>query len=260
MLYLSSLFQERYPKIFLGIAKHIPTQQIPNTKDIWLRDFMPIKNTSNEWVLFRYYPKYLRNKKYQSLISDNQNICNKLNIQYMQSSIILDGGSVVHKNNIYFVSERVLQDNPKLSKVDVLSALEHTFKTDHIILIPEAPNDFTGHLDGVLSILNAQTILVNNYLDDYSKLLHKRLNTYHFNIEQLPYNPYSNKTYQSAQGIYINFIETDSLLIVPIFNQKEDESALLKLSQCFPKLSIIPILCNDLAKEGGLLHCISWQD
>ena len=57
MLYLSALFKERYPKIFRDLTSHISIKEIPNTKDIWIRDF----------ILFNYLPQYLNNIKYQPL-------------------------------------------------------------------------------------------------------------------------------------------------------------------------------------------------
>lgn len=259
MLHLSSLFKEKFPKKFQDITSHTAIHEIPNTKDMWIRDFMPIKNTANDWVLFRYFPKYLRNPNYHSLITDNIQICNELGIAYTYCDMILDGGSVVYKDGLYFVSERILTDNPSIHKTQITPILEDIFKTDKIIFLPEAPKDFTGHLDGVLSILDNKTILLNDYNDEYGNRVRNILKAYQFNIETIPYHPYSNKTYQSAKGIYINYVKTESHILVPIFNQKEDELALNKLHDLFPQMRIIPILCNDLAKEGGLLHCVSWQ-
>jgi len=259
MIYFSALFKERYPSIFHQILKYSSIKQIPNTKDIWIRDFMPIKNTSNDWILFRYFPKYLSNPKYHSLITDNVHTCNELDIAYTCCDLILDGGSVIYSDDIYFVSERILIDNPANSKTQIIQILEGLFKTNRVILLPEAPKDFTGHLDGVISILDHNTILLNDYNDEYGNRVRNILKSHRFSIETLPYNPYSNKTYQSAKGIYINFIKTDHLLLTPIFKQSEDDLAINKLQDLFPKHVLAPIYCNDLAKEGGLLHCISWE-
>ncbi|RZK49279.1 MAG: hypothetical protein EOO99_06370 [Pedobacter sp.] len=259
MIYFSALFKERFPDIHQQISSHMVIKYIPNTQDIWIRDFMPITNTELEYILFRYYPKYLNYPKYHSLITGNTQICNELDIAYTYSDLILDGGSVVYNNGLYFVSERILVDNPSFSKNQIIQILEGLFKTDIVILLPEAPNDFTGHLDGVISILDHNTILMNDYNDEYGYRVRNILKSQQFDIETLPYNPYSNKTYQSAKGIYINFIKTDHLLLTPIFKQREDDLAINKLQDLFPKHVLAPIYCNDLAKEGGLLHCISWE-
>lgn len=103
------------------------------------------------------------------------------------------------------------------------------------------------------------TILVNDYNDEYKDRLRNILHRYKFDIEILPYHPYSNKTYPSAKGIYINYIKTENKILVPVFNQEEDDFAISKLSSLLPKMDITPILCSDLAKEGGLLHCVTWE-
>lgn len=43
MLYLSSLFKEKFPKIFQDITSHTAIHEIPNTKDIWIRDLCLLK-------------------------------------------------------------------------------------------------------------------------------------------------------------------------------------------------------------------------
>lgn len=260
MIYISVLFKERYHQINKEIARFTEVKEIPNTNDIWIRDFMPIKNTDQEWVLFRYFPKYLSNPKYHSLITDNRSICVEQNIAYTYSDIILDGGSVVYKDGLYFVSERILLDNPSWNKTQLHKALEILLKTDNIIFLPEAPNDFTGHLDGIMTILDDKTILINDYQDEYREKIFNRLKGHNFNLETIPYNPYANKSYQSAQGIYINYIKTENYIFAPIFEKKEDELALTKIERIYPKHKVIPILCNKLALQGGILHCVSWQD
>lgn len=260
MIYFSSRFRERYPKIFQSINEHIEITEIPYTNDIWIRDFMPIRNSQKEWILFKYYPKYLRSAKYHSLISDNINICQHLDLDFTFNPLILDAGSIVYRNKLYLISERILIDNPKLSKSKIFDILVGALKTDQIFFLPEAPHDFTGHLDGMLSIVDDKTILINDYKDEFKETLTKALQALSFNIETLPYNPYSNMSYQSAKGIYINFFQTETKLFLPIFNQHEDSFAEAKLSAIFPKQRIVPIDCNDISNEGGLLHCVSWED
>ena len=48
--------------------------------------------------------------------------------------------------------------------------------------------------------------------------------------EELPYNPYKNKPYTSAEGIYVNYLQMQDIIIFPIFNQDEDDEAVKKLS------------------------------
>ena len=41
-------------------AHNIPYRFLPNAKDIWLRDFMPVRTGSGKLVSFRYEPSYLK--------------------------------------------------------------------------------------------------------------------------------------------------------------------------------------------------------
>lgn len=258
MLYISDLLENRYPSVAGCLKQVTEIGTIPRTKDVWVRDFMPIRNTRDEWMLFQYFSKYLQNPKYRSLITDNKAVCKEMRLDFTYSSIILDGGSVVYRDMLYFVSERVLRDNAQFSRIQIRDILISLFKTDQVILLPEEPNDFTGHLDGVLAILDHKTILVNSGQSEYNQRLRNTLKDYRFEVELLPCSVHKNRTYQSARGIYMNYIVHESNLLVPVFSQKLDEVVLQRLSSLYPTHSITPIECNELAKEGGLLHCISW--
>ncbi|OYD45432.1 hypothetical protein CHU00_12365 [Sphingobacterium cellulitidis] len=259
MIFVSSLLKDKYSSIFNDLKKNVQVKEIPNTKDIWIRDFMPIWSNNNSWVLFQYFPKYLRNPKFQNLISDNRSICNQLGIDYQYSEIILDGGSVVYFKDIFLVSDRIYQDNPSLSKQQIRTSLENLFHSDKIIIVPAIDHDFTGHLDGILTIIDSNLVLINDFQEEEYKNQLIKLISPIFDIEFLPYNPYKNRTYQSAKGVYMNFIETTDFVLVPVFKQIEDELAIDKLNALYSKKTIVPINCNELAIEGGLLHCISWS-
>ena len=64
MIYFSNtLFQ--HPAAF-GVISSLDAHNIPyrfffGTKDIWLRDFMPVRTGSGKLVSFRYEPSYLKN-------------------------------------------------------------------------------------------------------------------------------------------------------------------------------------------------------
>ena len=54
-IYLSSILKREFPKTFLDIEnslkdeRDIKLEYLDNTKDIWLRDFMPIKINSGKY-------------------------------------------------------------------------------------------------------------------------------------------------------------------------------------------------------------------
>ena len=66
MFCLSGLLSYIYPSDTANLTAaldthNIPYRFLPNTKDIWVRDFMPVRTGSGKLVSFRYEPSYLKN-------------------------------------------------------------------------------------------------------------------------------------------------------------------------------------------------------
>jgi len=47
-------------------------------------------------------------------------------------------------------------------------------------------------------------------------------------------------------------------LIVPVYGLPEDEQVVYVFEQLFKGQKIEILDCNEIAKEGGVLNCISW--
>jgi agmatine deiminase len=62
-----------------------------------------------------------------------------------------------------------------------------------------------------------------------------------------------------ANGIYINYLQMNQALFVPVFNQSEDEEALKKIRNLFPNTKVVPVESSEIAREGGILNCITWN-
>mgnify|MGYP000097644448 CR=1 FL=1 len=94
-------------------AHNVPYHFLSNTKDIWLRDFMPVRTDSGRLVSFRYEPSYLNG--FPSLRTDfRQEIAPQLHLPVTYSGINLDGGNVVYSpsHQKVIVSDRVFAENP----------------------------------------------------------------------------------------------------------------------------------------------------
>lgn len=53
-------------------------------------------------------------------------------------------------------------------------------------------------------------------------------------------------------------LRVGDVVIVPGYGRSEDEFAVAKLRQVMPEATVIQVPRRDLAKEGGVLNCISW--
>lgn len=75
--------------------------------------------------------------------------------------------------------------------------------------------------------------------------------------ETLPYSTTSNGNDKDAAGIYLNFLQLEDCIIMPVFDRPEDSEAAARLEKLYGK-EIIGIKASELAAEGGIINCISW--
>ena len=101
MLYFSALLKTnpKYSKsagnLFSALSKCGEEYTFfDGAKDIWARDYMPVKTRSGKYISFRYEPCYL--KDYPQMKTDFKNdVAPKLGLPVIYSNINLDGGNIV---------------------------------------------------------------------------------------------------------------------------------------------------------------------
>ncbi|KAA3436739.1 agmatine deiminase family protein [Rufibacter hautae] len=266
-LYLADTLLKLYPDFYQRFEQTLKEAGIehsllPNTKDVWAVDYMPIQVTRDEFVQFVYNPSYLQAKVWQKTISNVDSICTSINLQPKKSNILVDGGNVVKAKNKVIMCQRVFTENPHIPEKKLIKELQELFQVDQLIFIPTQPKDFTGHADGMVRFLDEKTVLINDYSKekkDFQLLVKSALHNAGLDWVEIPYNPYSNKKDKHANGIYINFLQMKGTLVLPVFGQKEDEETVKLFGQLFPNVSIATVDSNEIALEGGILNCITWN-
>ncbi len=232
---------------------------LDNTKDIWIRDFMPIQVSPNHFVCFQYSPSYLKN--HSELISDQKKICKSLDIDTIYSSIRIDGGNIVKGNQKVILTDRIFSENPDRKHLDLIKEIESLLQLE-VLIFPAEKDDFLGHSDGLVRFLDDKTILINQlsvYPPEYRKKLETAIQKYQLETLEIPFARTKDKV--SAVGYYINFLEFRDTIYLPIFHkmEKSNEDAIEKLGSLYQDREIIPILLTSIADHGGLLNCISWS-
>lgn len=266
MLYLSSIletnptYKPAADRLFAAFeSAGIAYRLLDGTHDIWLRDFMPVQIRGGSFVSFRYEPSYLENEP-----ELRTNFKNDLSLQFSfpvtYSDINLDGGNVVFSpsKEKAIISDRILKENPNYTQAELIKILEQQLKAQ-VILIPslKKKNDMTGHADGMVRFVNENTVIGNcvpskNGLEQRIK---SALQKYGIGVIDFPYFSSSN---DSAVGCYLNFLETERHIFLPVFDNAMDDKAIAAAEEIFPK-TIVPVNINEIAKEGGVLNCISWE-
>lgn len=269
-LYLSPLLKEFYPRFWKNFKialeeANVQPRFLEGTKDVWCVDFMPIQIGSNRFIQFVYDPLYLKKQSLRKYVSNPNLVTNKLGIdsQITSSDIVLDGGNVVRYNGICIMTTRIFIDNPNYSEAELIRALTELLELDQLIVIPEQPDDPTGHSDGMVRFLDRQTVLINDYSKDadpnFQKELHGCLREANLELVTIPTSMYDNRSCDDATGDYINFIQMDGVVFLPVFNRRHDNEVIRRFEGLFPKSSVIPVESSQLSKDGGVLNCVSWN-
>ncbi|OGX88594.1 agmatine deiminase family protein [Hymenobacter glacialis] len=265
--YLADTLAPRFPAAAAALtaaltAAGAAVNTLPGTCDVWARDYMPLPTPSGNQVLFRYTPDYLRPRRYHSTITDAAAVLRRLGLPFTSSPLVVDGGNVVRRFGRVVMTDKVLRENPEVPQTQLLASLANALEVDHIDLVPAHPRDFTGHADGLVHLLDERTALINDCRAQEPSLwanLQAALHRAGFDCVPLPYNPYQNPDFTSAVGEYINFLCVGSTLIVPTYQQPEDDAVQRCLQGLYPGHDIISVDGRAIARQGGVFHCVTWS-
>lgn len=272
IVYLSELLKERFPDCFYRLTsileKHnVEYRLLKGTKDIWCRDYMPIQTESGKLIQFRYDPSYLKGKKeWEDSRSDVREVCRQNGFEPVFSTINLDGGNVLLCSGRAIVSDRIFSENPEYDdKEQLIRELSELLEAE-IIVIPAQKGDYTGHADGMVRFVNHDTILGNNRSEEYknwSNGIEKVLKDKNIKYIDVPffYGYKDSKHPENAIGIYVNYLEVGNLIVLPVFEVEgnKDAEAIETFKRVFPNKIIETINYNEIALEGGVLNCSTWN-
>ena len=271
-VYLSSLIREneKYLPFWSRLEPILTKNQIgygfiENTRDIWCRDYMPIQKDVSAFVQFVYCPDYYLDPKYigKLTIPSETKIIDKISKE--QSSIIVDGGNIIKSKTNAILTNKVLIGNPNLDPEIVISTLKKDLNVENVFIIPKAPYEMTGHADGMIRFLNEKDLLVADYSkesESWQKKMDKALEKTGLNIIPYPAEFVEEKNDDGdyvAKGVYINFAQIGNLILLPQFGLKTDSIAFEKTNDLFSDCNVIPINANEIAVDGGVLNCVTWN-
>lgn len=265
MLYFSSLlktndtYKSSADRLFAALnSQGISYQLLDSTRDIWLRDFLPVKTKSGKYVSFRYEPSYLDN--YPDLKTDFcKEIAPLLSLENLvYSDINLDGGNIVFSpsRETAVISDRIFIENFNYSSAELVRELEQLLEAQ-VIIIPSLRSDMTGHADGIIRFVDENTAVGNASRSLFGLEAHIKTTLRNHGIEVIDF-PYFDSKGDSAVGCYLNFLETELTIFLPVFGVDMDNEAIDMAKNIFNK-TIVPVNINEIAEQGGVLNCISWE-
>lgn len=230
-----------------------------HTKDYWCRDYMPIQVNETKFVQYAYAPDYLQNEKDRRYITDPTAVLHDLNISTVKTDLIIDGGNIIKCPDKVIMTKKVFCENKNIPRNKVIAMLEQLFECS-IVFLPWDKSETYGHADGIVRWVNGNTVLLTAYemsryfANKFLKELERNFDVIVMKYSTRPRN-------REHSWAYINFLQTNNVIIVPIFNIKEDEQALQQIEATFPDYQgrIEPVDISNIISHGGGLNCISWN-
>ena len=272
-VYISDKLKEFYPRTYSRLTKlfddmEIEWGEIEGTKDIWIRDYMPIQISSESFVVYNYNPDYLKDSGVE-YITDSQAIANRVlkHCNKEHYDITLDGGNVVTCAGHMVLTDKVFTENGRKKYDPEFSNYISVVLNSEVIFLPwhcENPNDpnadVYGHADGFIHWTGDNRVLMSNHRD-YCPVeadeIKRRLECVGFEVTEMLFDvPNPDKDYNWA---YINYLEVGNKIIVPTFGIPEDKQALRYIKKANPGSIVRGFRMKDIAKKGGALHCITWN-
>ena len=272
-VYISDKLKEFYPRTYARLIKlfdemEIEWGEVKGTKDIWIRDYMPIQLSDDQFLVYKYDPDYLKDSGEKYLTDScaiSENLLEHCDKRYCD--ITLDGGNIVTCAGHRVLTDKVFQENGKEKyDPDFCNYIGNVLNSRVIFLPwhcdkPQEPNaDVYGHADGLIHWAGGNKVLMSNHRDYFPEEadeIKRRLEAVGFEVIEMLFDvPNPNKDFNWA---YINYLEVGNKIIIPTFGIPEDKQALKYIREVKPDCIVQGFRMRDIARNGGALHCITWN-
>jgi agmatine deiminase len=165
-----------------------------------------------------------------------------------------------------FASNLIYEENPSYTADEIDSLMLEYSGLEQFIVLQRINIEYTGHIDLWTKILNDTLVLVgeyepghsnyallNNNADSISRCVNREGKNYH--VARIPM-PWSTS---DAPPSYLNSLFVNNKVLVPLWNEPEDDTALFIYQQLLPDHEIVGIDCSAMSGSGGAIHCITMQ-
>lgn len=180
--------------------------------------------------------------------------------------IEVDGAGTVIVTEEWLLSDTQVR-NPGFTRADYEEVFAKYLGAPRTIWLEAGivGDDTHGHVDDITRFVapgHVVTVMESDRKDEnYSLLRANRaiLGKSSLNITELPMPRPVLFEGQRLPASYANFLICNKVVLVPVFNDVADATALKTLEACFPKHQVVPIYARDLVWGLGTIHCLSQQ-
>lgn len=244
---------------------------------IWIRDYGPwaaYQNEVDSLVLIDWI--YNRPRPQDDAIPVH--VAEMLNLPIYEAiappdDLVHTGGNhLVDGLNRAFSSDLVIDENPDKTEGTIDDIISTYLGVDNYIKLNKLPYDGIHHLDMHMRIIDEETIIIGEYPEGVADgpqieaniqyIQNNWLTPYGnpYRIIRMPMPPDQFGRYPDQNGhyrTYTNSIFINETILVPIYDEQYDTTALRIYEENLPGYNVVGIDCNDIIPSLGALHCIT---
>ncbi|WP_273324820.1 agmatine deiminase family protein [Vallitalea guaymasensis] len=253
------------------------------TDDVWIRDNGPIfiyDNEDNLIIADWGFNGWGNKASYKKCMEIPKKISSDLNIPRIDiHDVVLEGGAVEFDGNGTCMATRSAvvnkNRNPDLTESEIEEYIKKYYGVNNFIWLDGVVGlDITDfHIDGFAKFYDKSTIITMKEEDLIEwALSDKDIDTL-YEAKDSNKNPYkyiylplskNNVVLENGKalrykGSYVNFLIGNKVILVPNYNDENDEKANAILQQMYPDKEVIGIDVRNLYQYGGMIHCVTQQ-
>jgi agmatine deiminase len=199
-----------------------------------------------------------------------------LNLPVYDGGMILEGGSIdVNGAGACLTTESCLLNpnrNPNLTREQIERRLRDFLGVRDIFWLARGTegDDTDGHIDNLARFVDERTVLAivdpdpqsANYealQENLARLREIKINGNALRIVELPVSARMEREDLILPASYANFYIANNCVLVPIYDDANDATAVNIIQAAFPKRLVRPIDCRELIWGLGAFHCLTQQ-
>lgn len=232
--------------------------------DIWVRDFLPVQHIQTGELYQPFFNPHYANYTPAFSSAIRRAVNDVLPAQ--PCAVQIDGGNLIlGPDQTLFCLQRsaIFRKSAAGEQERVERELKRATGAHRVVWLERETGDKIGHIDGFMQFLGDTLMVSDERFDPYLKtLLARRLAVVKqacpgIKIRFLPCVPdMADKTGLSAQGVYVNFLETSRAVFVPQYGLGQDRAVISIMETITPK-PVVAVDCRGVAPYGGAVHCLT---
>lgn len=255
-----------------------------SSNDTWVRDYGPISvaDTDNNLLLLDFVFNGWGKKFDASLDNTVTRRLHQTGVfadtPLVSMDLVLEGGSIDFngRDTLLTTTQCLLSPmrNPQLSKAEINQILQTRFGVNNIVWLTHGHlegDDTDAHIDTLARFVDSRTI-AHCICEDPHDSHYTGLQAMTAELATLvtedgePFRlvplPLPRPIYFEGRRLsatYANFLIINDAILVPVYDDPADDTALTRLRAVAGNREVIGIDCRALIKQNGSLHCITMQ-